>query len=75
VRVVGQALATAGGAAAILAIDDYTATGRVTYHENQDVQGTITLTGLGLGSIREDSNVSTGARSFSINNGQAAFKR
>ena len=63
VSIVNQALSASGGASAIDAITDYTATGTATYHFAQDVQGTVTLRGLGLGEFRMDSNLTTGVRS------------
>jgi hypothetical protein len=47
VSVLNQALTVAGGAAAIRAIADYTATGNITYHWNPEVQGVVTVRGLG----------------------------
>jgi hypothetical protein len=74
ITVIGQALAVGGGTSTLLTLNDYTASGTVTYHRNQDVQGTVTLSGLGLGEFRQDANLPTGVRSFAIANGQAAMK-
>jgi hypothetical protein len=74
VNIVNQALATAGGAVAISAIQDYTASGNVTYHSNPEAQGTITLSGLGLYQVRQDANLQTGVRSLVMSNGQTTTK-
>src|SRR5580704_6305140 len=72
VTVIGQALAAGGGTSTLMSLDDYTASGTVIYHQDQDVQGTVTLSGLGLGTFRQDATLPTGVRSFSIANGQAS---
>jgi len=74
ITIIGQAVAAAGGIPAVMTVTDYTASGAVTYHENQDVQGTVTVRGLGLGDFRQDATLPTGVRSFAIGNGQAAIK-
>jgi hypothetical protein len=74
VSIVNQVLTIAGGNSAILAVGDYTASGAITYHQNQDVQGTIILSALGLSDFREDANLPTGLRSFAISNGQPSIK-
>jgi hypothetical protein len=74
ITIANKALAAAGGIPAITAITDYTASGTVTYHENQDVPGTVKVTGLGLSNFREDATLPTGVRSFAMSNGQAAVK-
>ena len=53
VSVIGQALAVGGGTSNFMSLADYTASGTVAYHQNQDIQGTITVTGLGLGESRQ----------------------
>jgi hypothetical protein len=75
VSIAKQALAGVGGISAIKAITDYTASGTIIYHQNQEVQGSVTVRGLGLGELREDAILPTGARSFSIgSNGAVATK-
>jgi hypothetical protein len=74
VNVVNQTLTAAGGLSGVMAITDYIASGSIIVHENQDIQGTVTLSGLGLGEFRQDISVPTGVRSFAIGNGQAAIK-
>jgi hypothetical protein len=65
VDVVTQALALAGGSAAITTITDYTATGNVTYYldVDRDVQGSVTVRGRGLNQFRLDANLPLGVRS------------
>jgi len=75
VSIISQALPVVGGIQAILATTDYTASGTVTYHQDQEVQGFITLHGLGLGEFREDSTLPTGVRSFSINSNGAVLMK
>ena len=69
VSVVTQALGIVGGIPAIKAIADYSGTGTRTYHLAQDVQGTVTIRGSGLGEFRLDASLPTGVRSESINGG------
>jgi hypothetical protein len=75
VSIVNQVLAGVGGISAILAITDYTGSGTIIYHQNEEVQGSVTLRGLGLGEFREEATLPTGVRSFSINsNGDVVSK-
>jgi hypothetical protein len=75
VSIVNQALAGVGGLSAILAITDYTASGTIIYHQDQDVQGSIKVSGLGLTEFREDATLPTGVRSFSINSNGAVLSK
>jgi hypothetical protein len=74
VAVLNQALAAAGGTAAMEAITDYTATGTATYHWDPEEQGTITIQGLGLTAIRLDANLPSGTHSEAIHDGQTSRK-
>src|SRR5882762_8362472 len=74
VSIVSQALAVGGGAQAIAAIADYTATGNITYHWDQDVQGSVTVLGLGLGQCRLDANLPRGLRSWAVTDGRMSLK-
>ncbi len=74
VSVLSQALAVAGGTAAIAAIADYTATGNVTYHWNPEVQGSVTVLGLGFDQFRVDANLPRGMHSSVISTGQTKMK-
>jgi hypothetical protein len=74
VTILNQALAVAGGAVAIKAIADYTATGNVTYHWNPEEQGSLTVQASRLIDIRFDSNLPSGLHSESIHDGQTSTK-
>jgi hypothetical protein len=74
VDVVNRALSAAGGASAIKAVTDYTATGNVTYHWNPEAQGSVTVLGLGLGQIRVDANLPRGRHTSVISDGQTTTK-
>lgn len=69
-----QVLAAAGGVTAVTAITDYTATGNITYHWGDDVQGTVTVRGEGFGPLRIDAYLPSGVRSESILNGLTTTK-
>jgi hypothetical protein len=69
-----QVLTAAGGTAAIKAVTDYTGTGTITYHQAQDVQGTVTVLGSGLGNLRIDAALPTGIRSEAISSGDGQVK-
>jgi hypothetical protein len=74
VSVVTQALAVAGGVSNFSSIEDYTASGNVTYHQRANIQGTVTVRESGLVQLRVDANLSTGVRSESISDGQVTVK-
>jgi hypothetical protein len=74
VSILSQALAVAGGATAIAAISDYTATGNIIYHSDQDVQGSVTVQGLGLNQYRLDANLPKGVRSSVVTDGRMRLK-
>jgi hypothetical protein len=67
--IVNQALAAAGGINAVSAIRDYSASGNITYHWQQDVQGTVNITALGQIAFRIDATMPTGVRSWAIDKG------
>jgi hypothetical protein len=71
VSVLNQALGVVGGAAAIKAVVDYTATGNITYHmgNGKDVQGGVTVIGGPMGQVRIDANLPSGTRSWAIDQG------
>ncbi len=75
VSAVNQALNDSGGATAIMAISDFTATGNVTYYSGPEptLQGSVTIRGKGLGQLRIDTDLPTGTRSESID-GQTTVK-
>lgn len=74
VSVLNQALAVAGGAAAIAAITDFTATGNITYNWNPQEQGSVTVRGLGSDEIRVDASLSGGVRSWAIHDGHTTIR-
>jgi len=72
VSVFNQALSAAGGSQALKAVADYTGSGNITYHGHSDVQGTVSIKGLGSIAIRLDATLPTGVRSWAIHDGVAA---
>jgi hypothetical protein len=74
VSVLNQALGAAGGAVAIKAVSDYTATGNITYNWNPVEQGSVTVLGLGFDQFRVDANLSRGVHSSVISAGQTTTK-
>src|SRR5438309_5152553 len=72
--VLNQALTAAGGLTTIQGINDYTATGTITYHWTPEEQGAVTVRGLGLDQIRFDANLPRGIRSWIISNTQTIIK-
>jgi len=75
VSIASQALAVAGGRSAILAVHDYTGSGMIVYHQDQEVQGSVTVRGLGLGGFREDATLPTGVRSFAIGSDRGTARK
>ena len=75
VAILQQALAAAGGAAAIGAVQDYTATGTITYFwAGQQVQGAVTLKGRGIGKFRLEATLQSGTRTWAVSNGAGFIK-
>src|SRR5487761_474089 len=65
VSVLTKCLTASGGAQAISAIQDFTATGNVTYFwAGEQVQGSVTVRGIGAGDFRLDANLPDGTRSW-----------
>lgn len=70
-----QALNAIGGATALSAIQDFTATGTITYYwAGQQVQGSATVRGRGIDQFRLDANLNAGIRSYSVSHGTGALK-
>jgi|SRR5882762_3893757 len=70
IAVMSQALTVAGGTPALTAIQDFTASGSITYYwAGEDVQGTVTVKGRGIGQFRLDSSLAKGNKSIVLNNG------
>jgi len=69
-------MGTTGGAAAISAIQDWTANGSVTffYWKDNDPQGTFTAKGRGLYQFRIDSALPDGAHGWIVSNGAGLFE-
>jgi hypothetical protein len=74
VSVLNQALSAAGGATAHRAVTDYTASGTITYHNNPDIQGTVSVKGMNAVAVRIDATLPTGVRSWAIHEGVASAK-
>jgi hypothetical protein len=74
ISILNRALAVAGGATAIAAITDYTANGNITYRSDQDVQGSVTVLGLGLNQYRLDASLPKGVRSWAVTDGRMSRK-
>jgi hypothetical protein len=75
VSVLSQAINHAGGTAAINAIQDFTATGSITYHwEGKQVQGDASIKGRGRTQFRLDASLQDSARSVVVNDGKGSVK-
>jgi hypothetical protein len=72
--ILGQVLNAAGGQATLGAIQDFTATGNVTYSWGAGVQGSATVKGRGLHEFRLDATLADGLHSWIVN-GSAAFQK
>jgi len=73
--VLTQSLTVSGGATAIGAIQDFTASGSITYFwAGSQVPGTVTLRGRGLDAFRLDASLSQGVRSWAVSYGQGTIK-
>lgn len=69
IQVLMQTLTTAGGIAALSAIQNYTATGTVNYYWGDGEQGSVVVKGRGTGQFRIDASLPEGTRSWAVNNG------
>jgi len=75
VSVLNQALSLAGGTPAITGIQDYQATGNITYPGTpSDLQGTVTVSGRGVNQVRIDASLPKGVRSWAVSGGKIAMK-
>ncbi len=75
ITVLSQTVNAAGGLTAVSAIQDYTATGTVTYlWAGQPVQGTVTLRQKGADEFRLDANLQSGIRSWAVSYGAGSVK-
>jgi hypothetical protein len=75
VTLLNQVLASAGGVSALLAVQDFTGAGTITYSQPQGVTGTVVVRGTQLEQYRMDATISSGVRSQSMSNGQLTLKR
>lgn len=70
-----QCLQAAGGTQAISAIQDFTASGTITYYSaGEQVQGTVTVKGRGFGQFRMDASFPDGVRSWIVSK-HSAFEK
>ena len=73
--VLSQVIKAAGGQAALAAIQDITGSGTITYYwAGEEVQGNVTVKGRGTGQFRLDATLTTGVRSWAVNNGTGFTK-
>lgn len=72
--VLTQALAAGGGAQAVNAISDYTATGNITYYLDGPIQGTVAAIGTNSQEFRMDSTLPSGVRSWAVHDGAVTTK-
>jgi hypothetical protein len=70
VAVLNQALTVGGGLSAIATIDDYTATGSVTYYLPDEGSGPVTVRESGLAQLRMDAQLPGGTRSEAMYDGE-----
>jgi hypothetical protein len=75
IDIVNQVLSAAGGSNAVSAIHDFSATGEMTLHAEQDVNASVTITGSGPNRLRLDLTLPNGIRSSSINQGKWVAKK
>jgi len=72
--VLNQIFTNIGGLSVLLKIDDYTATGHITYHLAEDRQGTAIIRGRALDDLRVDATLPEGVRSESTSRGMVFLK-
>jgi hypothetical protein len=73
--ILAQSLNAAGGAPALTAIEDFTATGNITYYwAGQAVPGGVTIRGRGTVEFRLDASLSAGNRSWAVSPVGASIK-
>jgi outer membrane lipoprotein-sorting protein len=72
--VLTKALAAAGGATAIAAIQDFSATGTISYYWGAEVvKGTVTVKARGPAQFRLDAILPSGTRTWAVSNGQGTL--
>lgn len=77
IALITQSINAAGGAAAIAAVTDFTATGNIDFYwAGKEVPGTVSVKGRGLGQFRIDATLSDGStRDAVVNNGAASSRQ
>lgn len=75
VSILAQSVAVAGGVQALSGIQDFTATGTITYFwAGQEVQGPTTVRGLGVSNFRMDANLPDGTHSWVASEAEGSQK-
>jgi hypothetical protein len=70
IAVLTQSVNAAGGMSAIAGVQDYTATGSVTYYwAGEEVPGTVAVKSRGATQFRVDATMTAGVRSWAVSNG------
>ena len=72
--VLKQAIAAAGGSNALGSVQDFTASGSITYFwADQQVEGSVMLRGRGTNEFRLDANLPQGTRSWPVSKGEGSL--
>jgi hypothetical protein len=75
ITILTQAINVAGGSTALAAIQDFTASGQITYYwAGTEVQGAVVARGRGTGQFRMDATLPNGVRSWTVSNGVGSLK-
>jgi hypothetical protein len=75
VAILTTAIKIAGGAGPLSAVEDYVATGTITYYwGSEGVTGNVTIKGRGTGQYRLDADLPEGERSWIVNQGSGSVK-
>jgi hypothetical protein len=74
VAILTQVLTAAGGQPRLSTIQDFTASGNITYDQPRNVGGNVTVRGTNLEQFRLDATLPTGIRSQAITDGQITLK-
>jgi hypothetical protein len=75
VAILNKVVSAAGGSAAINAVQDITASGKVTFNwAGEEVVGSVSIKGRGIGQYRLEATLPSGPQTWAVSNGQA-FKR
>ncbi|MGH9470812.1 MAG: hypothetical protein ACRD1N_10795 [Terriglobia bacterium] len=71
-----QSLQAAGGAQVLETVQDFTATGQITYYwAGKAVQGSVTLRGRGIDQFRLDAVLPQGTRSWAVSHGAGTLEK